>query len=94
MQKGLTAAALDGFRLLPRTMVAKKQMLGGVEIVVVLERPQKPDKRYRYKLLATTLTSTLQREVTQAEADGFVLVGMVSRDEHMVIMEQETQIKE
>ena len=94
MQKELTEAALDGFRLLPRTMVAKKQMFGEVEIVVILERPQKTDKRYRYKLLATTLTSTLQKEVTEAEADGFVLVGMVSRDEHMVIMEKETQVKD
>ena len=66
MQKELTEAALDGFRLLPRTMVAKKQMLGGVEIVVILERPQKADKLYRYKLLATNLTSTLQKEVIQS----------------------------
>ena len=94
MQKELTEAALDGFRLLPRTMIAKKQMFGSTEIVVILERPQKLEKRYKYKLLATTLTSTLQKELTQTKADGFVLVGMVSRDEHMVIMEQETEVKE
>ena len=94
MQKELSEAALDGFRLLPRTMIAKKPVLGETEIVVILERPPKVDKLYRYKLLATNLTSTLQQEVAQAEADGFVLVGMVSRDEHMVIMEKETQIKE
>lgn len=85
---------LDGFRLLPRTMIAKERMFGSPEIVVILERPPEVEKRYKYKLLATTLTSTLQKEVTQAKADGFVLVGMVSRDEHMVIMEKETQVKE
>ena len=94
MQKELTEAALDGFRLLPRTMIAKERMFGGPEIVVILERPQKVEKRYEYKLLATNLTSTLQKELTQAKADGFVLVGMVSRGEHMVIMEKETQVKE
>ena len=94
MQKELDEAALDGFRLLPRTMIAKERMFGSPEIVVILERPPEVEKRYKYKLLATTLTSTLQKEVTQAKADGFVLVGMVSRDEHMVIMEKETQVKE
>ena len=94
MQKELDEAAPDGFRLLPRTMIAKNQMFGGTEIVVILERPPAVEKRYKYKLLATNLTSTLQKEVAQAEADGFVLVGLVSRGEHMVIMEQETQVKE
>ena len=94
MQKELSEAAVNGFRLLPRTMIAKKPVLGETEIVVILERPPKVDKLYRYKLLATNLTSTLQQEVAQAEADGFVLVGMVSRDEHLVIMGKETQIKE
>jgi hypothetical protein len=59
----------------------------------VLERPPKPTKRYEYKLLATTKTSTLQKEVTEAQAAGFVLVGMVSRGEHMVIMEREAEAR-
>lgn len=94
MQKELNEAAQEGFRLLPRTMIAKTQLIGGVEIVVLLERAPNPDKRYQYKLLATTRTSTLQKEVAEAQADGFVLAGMVSRGEHMVIMEKETLIKQ
>ena len=94
MQKELSQAAQEGFRLLPKTMIAKKQMFGGVEVVVVLERPPNGEKRYQYKLLATTRTSTLQKEVTQAQAEGFVLVGMVSRGEHMVIMEKESPADE
>lgn len=93
MQEELDEAASDGFRLLPQTMIAKKGMLGPTEIVVILERPQKVEKRYKYKLLATRLTSTLQKEVAQAEAAGFVPVGMVSRGEHLLIMEQETEVK-
>ena len=46
MQKELTKAALDGFRLLPQTMIAKKGLFGGAEIVVVLERSPKSDILY------------------------------------------------
>jgi hypothetical protein len=94
MQKELNEAAQEGFRLLARTMIAKTQLIGGVEIVVLLERAPNPEKRYQYKLLATSRTSTLQKEVGEAQADGFVLAGMVSRGEHMVIMEKETPVKQ
>jgi len=91
MQKELNEAAEGGYRLLPRTMIAKMQaIIGGAEIVVVLERPPTAQKRYEYKLLATNLTSTLQKEVTEAQAAGFVIIGMVSRGEHMVILERES----
>ncbi len=93
MQKELNEAAEGGFRLMPSTMIAKKQLIGTVEIVVLLERLPKPDKQYEYKLLATNKTGTLQKEVSEAQAAGFVLVGMVSRGEHMVIMEKETIMK-
>lgn len=89
MQKELNEAAADGFRLLPRTMIAKQQLLGPVEIVAILEKPPIVDRKYDYKLLATTLTGTLQKEVTEAQNAGYVIVGMVSRGEHMVIMERE-----
>lgn len=90
MQKELNEVAAEGFRLLPRTMIAKAQLLGAVEIVVILEKPPVFEKQYDYKLLATSLTSTLQKEVTEAQAAGYQIVGMVSRGEHMVIMERES----
>ena len=61
MQKELAEAAEEGFRLLPRTMISKKQIIGGVEVVVILERPPNLEKRYQYKLLATNRTSTLAK---------------------------------
>ena len=88
MQKELNEAAASGFRLLPRTMIAKQQLIGPVEIVSVLEKPPVVEKKYDYKLLATTLTSTLQKEVTDAQSAGYVIIGMVSRGEHLVIMER------
>jgi hypothetical protein len=88
MEKELNQAAQEGFRLLPRTITAKEGFLTN-EIVSVLEQAPKSSKRYQYRLLATSRTSTLQKEVVQAEADGFVLVGLVGRGENMVIMERE-----
>jgi hypothetical protein len=94
MQRELDEASQAGFRLLPTTMISKRQMIGGEEVVVVLERPPKVEKRYSYRLLATTRTATLQKEITDALAAGYVLAGMVSRGEHMVIMEKEAPASE
>ncbi len=91
MQKELNELAETGYRLIPSTMVAKKSLFGGEEIVVIMELPPQKRRRYEYKLLATNLTSTLQKEVTEAKNAGFELVGMVSRDEHMVVMEKESE---
>ena len=91
MQKELQEAAAEGFRLLPSTMIAKNQMFGGVEIIVVLEKVPAADQNYDYLLLATNRTSTLQKEMTQAMEEGYEVVGMVSRGEHMVILERAAQ---
>ncbi len=93
MQRELNEMAEGGFRLLPRTMISKEQLIGPVEIVVLMERPPTVEKQYEYKLLATSRTSTMQKEVSEALAAGFTLVGMVSRGEHMVTMERETDVK-
>jgi len=93
MEREINEMAEEGFRLLPRTMISKAQLVGPVEIVVLLELPPTVENKYEYKLLATTRTSTLQKEVREALEAGYALVGMVSRDEHMVIMERVTEVK-
>ncbi|MBI1956010.1 MAG: hypothetical protein HYS38_06410 [Acidobacteria bacterium] len=93
MQKELTETAAKGFRLLPRTMISKEKtfsLVGEGEVVVFMERPPRPDKQYDYRLLATARTGTLQKEITEALADGYVLAGLVNHGEHMVIMEKES----
>ena len=47
-----------------------------------------PLKKYDYLLLATTRTSTLQKEMSQAIDEGYEVIEMVSRGEHMVILER------
>ena len=93
MQKELNEVADQGYRLIPSTMIAKAQLLGGVEIVMIMERTPVVTRKYEYKLLATSRTSTLQKEVTEAKEAGFVIVGMVSRGEHMVVMERSVDVK-
>ena len=92
MQKELNDISAEGYRLIPSTMIAKAGVLS-VEIVMILERPPVVTKQYEYKLLATTLTSTLQKEVTEAQEAGYRIVGMVSRGEHMVVMEREIDVR-
>lgn len=89
MEKELNQAAEGGYRLIPSTMIAKKGTFSDVEIVLILERPPRPTSRYYYKLLATDRTSTMQKEVSQAKDAGYKVVGMISRDEHIVVMERE-----
>ena len=93
MQKEMNEAANAGYRLIPSTMIAKKQFIGGIEVVMIMERPPKVKKEFEYKLLATTRTSTMQKEVTEAKEAGYIVIGMVSRDEHMVVMEREVPSK-
>ena len=92
MNKELNQAASEGFRLIPSTMVAKDRTFGSPEIVMILEKNPNSRARYEYKLLATTRTKTLQKEVREASEAGYKLVGMVSRDEHMVVMEREVPL--
>ena len=98
MQKELNQAAAEGFRLAPKMTMLKGQPGSGfgvrpggrdLEIVIVVERAPKAAERYEYRLLATEKSETLQKEVAEAVAAGFVLVGLLSRDEHMVVMERQ-----
>ncbi|MFB3921483.1 MAG: hypothetical protein ACE145_07155 [Terriglobia bacterium] len=88
MQKELNEAAERGFRLMPKTIIAKEQVLGGVEIVSLMEKAPNSSQHYRYLLLATSRTSTMQKELAQAAEDGYEIIGMVSRGEHIVILEK------
>ena len=88
MQRELDEVAAEGFRLLPATMISKTGFFGDQEIVMVMEKSPNSSRRYQYMLLATVFTSTLQAEMAQAVAYGYEVVGMVSRDEHIVILER------
>jgi hypothetical protein len=75
MEKELQAAADQGFEY--RAHSVFKTAFRGDEVVCLLERDADADApHYRYKLVATTKTSTLEKELLQAGAAGYQVVGM------------------
>jgi hypothetical protein len=80
-------AALQGFRVIPRTFLNK-----GGAILVVMERtaaPAGPPKRYEYTLLATNQTSSLEKEWIVAISQNYVPSATITRTELMLLMERE-----
>jgi len=80
MQKEMQAAGDAGFEYKGQTVF--KSTFGGKEVVVVLERDKTVElpTRYEYRLVATTKTSTLQKEVSEVTAAGYQFVGMTVAD--------------
>jgi hypothetical protein len=72
MQKELQAAGDEGFEHCGQS-VFKKTF--GVEVMVILERDREAKlKLWEYKLLATKKTSTMQKEIKEAAAEGYQFV--------------------
>ena len=76
MQRELQEAAAAGFEYRGQSVFTS--MFGGKEVVVILERDREAagKGRWEYRLLATSKTSTMQRELSDIGADGFEYVGM------------------
>jgi hypothetical protein len=76
MQKEMEEEAGRGFVYVGQS--AHDTTFGGREVVVIMERPvDGPHGRtHEYKLLATQRTSTMQKELREAGAEGFDIVGM------------------
>jgi hypothetical protein len=76
MQRELQEAAAGGFEYRGQSVFSS--MFGGKEVVVILERDREATgkARWEYRLLATSKTSTMQRELSEIGADGFEFVGM------------------
>jgi hypothetical protein len=92
MQKELSEAAAQGYRVLPSAVMTKKMpMLNNWEIVFVLERSPKVEKNMEYLLLATSRESTMLKEMEQAIGDGYRTVGIVGRGELMILLEREAK---
>lgn len=76
MQRELQKAADEGFEYKGQTVY--KSTFGGQEVVVILELDRRATdrKNYEYRLLATKKTSTMEKELAQAGAQGFEFVGI------------------
>jgi len=75
MQKEMQQAGDEGFEYKGQTVFSTT--FGGKEVVVILERDRNEKTRaYDYKLLATSKTSTMQKELTEAGRQGYAFVGV------------------
>jgi len=75
MQKEMQQAADDGYAYLEQTVF--ETAFGGKEVVVIMEHDSsKTEIHTSYRLLATTKTSTMQRELQEAGAQGYILMGL------------------
>ena len=76
MQKELQEGAEAGFQYIGQTVF--ESTFGGKEVVCLLERDlsvSNPPK-YEYRLLSTTKTSTMEKELKEAGDGGYDVLGM------------------
>ena len=71
MEKELNEAADAGFRF--KGVMGGETSFGGSEVVAILAREGEP--RYEYRLLATSKTSTMQKEMQEAGDAGYEYQG-------------------
>jgi hypothetical protein len=98
MEKEMSEAAAAGYRFLD--VVSGPTSFGGDEALVIMARPVegKHKQRYEYKLLATSKTSTMQKELQEAGDAGFEHRGesvfkKTFGTEVMVILERDLEEK-
>lgn len=73
MQKEMQEAGDAGYRFV--AVMGGETAIGGNQVVVLMEKRQGETGTYGYRLLATSKTSTLQKELQEAADAAFVVVG-------------------
>ena len=73
MQKEMQEAGDAGYQFV--AVMGGETAVGGKEVVVLLEKSSDDNDTYSYRLLATSKTSTLQKELQEAADAGFQAVG-------------------
>lgn len=97
MQKELQEAADGGYRF--EGVSGGKTSFGGSEVLIIMSKKSGVDMsgRFQYKLLATSKTSTMQKEIQEVGDNGFEYKGQavfdtfIGGDEVVVIMEKDTK---
>ena len=74
MQKEMSDAALDGYDYVGQTVF--ESLFGGEEVVSIVERGTAAESEYVYKLIATSKTSTLEKEANELGRAGYQALGM------------------
>jgi hypothetical protein len=74
MQKEMNDAAMDGYDYVGQTVF--ESLFGGEEVVSIVERGAATESEFVYKLIATSKTSTLQKEAGDLGREGFQALSM------------------
>jgi len=90
-QKEISDAGGEGWRAVRGTFLVKPHVMSVTEMVVIVEKSANSSRRWEYRLLATTLTSTLEKEWAEASGNGYAAVGILTRSEVMILMEKEAR---
>jgi len=99
LEREMNEAAEGGFRVVPRAVTTKRggatlsRAIGNPnrdegELLILMEKGPEGNSGALYQVLATGRTGTLQKEIAGSAAKGFALVALVSRGEHLAIMER------
>ena len=92
MQEEMQKASDSGYAFVG--VMGGETSFGGSEVVVVMQREPDSEPRFEYRLLATSRTSTMQREMQEAGDAGFEYRGQTvfgttfGGDEPVVILER------
>ena len=73
MQKEMQDAGQLGYRFI--AVMGGETAIGGKEVVVLMEKNPANNETFDYRLLATSKTSTLQKEMQEVGDSGFAVVG-------------------
>ena len=94
LEKELNQAAADGYRAVARAIDTKRGIGQGFsgeadegELIVIAEKGPDGATGLSYRVLSTTRTATMQKELSQA-VEGFRLLALVSRGEHVAVLER------
>ena len=75
IEKEMQAAAETGYEYRGQTIF--ESAFGGREVCIIMERDKsEPARTSQYRLLATSKTSTMEKELAEAGAQGYAVVGM------------------
>lgn len=73
MEKEMNEAGAIGYKFVH--VMGGETAIGGKEVVVLMQKGGDVAGQYRYHLLATSRTSTMQKEMNDAAVDGYDYVG-------------------
>ena len=86
LQREISDAAEAGYRIIPRAVTGK-----GDEVVVLMEKAGEGPAAVQYQVLATERTGTLQKEISDASANGYSLTALAGRGEYVAILERDVR---